>query len=231
MTTTTAPRRASKAKRTTKPARAARAAAVDLPPHPTRGRKLPAEILDDAEVEALLRACSMRSPSGLRDRALIAFLAGSGLRISEALALRPCDVQREAGSVRVLHGKGDRSRTSAVAESALVLLDRWLDVRAGLGAKRSAPVFCCVSAGKVGGAMSASAVRQMLARRRERAGIERRVHAHGLRHKHASDLVARGLPLNVIGGQLGHAHVSTTSLYVQRLNPRHVVEAVRSALD
>ena len=73
-----------------------------------KGRRFPAELLSPEEVLALLRACSSRARTGIRNRALIAVLYRGGLRISEALALRPKDVDQAAGTVTVLHGKGDQ---------------------------------------------------------------------------------------------------------------------------
>lgn len=58
----------------------------------TKGRKFPPEVLKEDEVRALMGACSKRAPTGVRNRALIALLWRSGLRISEALALMPADV-------------------------------------------------------------------------------------------------------------------------------------------
>jgi integrase/recombinase XerD len=80
-------------------------------PHPTKGRKLPGEVLTPAEVSRLIRACG-RGPCGIRNAGLIAMMFGTGLRISEALALRPSDLDLPNGMVRVKHGKGDRARPS-----------------------------------------------------------------------------------------------------------------------
>ncbi|PZR69978.1 MAG: hypothetical protein DLM63_00450 [Solirubrobacterales bacterium] len=74
-------------------------------------RRRPAEILTEGEVLALIRACSSTAPSGARNRALIAVLWRSGLRVGEALALELRDVDLHAGTLRIRHGKGDRSRT------------------------------------------------------------------------------------------------------------------------
>lgn len=185
-----------------------------MKPHPTRGKKLPRDILDDAELDALLRACSLRAPSGIRDRALIAFLAGSGLRISEALDLRVGDVDRKTGLVHVIRGKGSRPRVVAVDESTLVMLDRWLEVRAALGAKRSDPLFCAITTGKVGKRIHTSSMRHMLRRRAARAGIEKRVHLHGLRHAYANKRCRLGVPILHVSAELGHKNVSGTMLYL-----------------
>ena len=73
--------------------------------------KLAAEPLTRAEVNALLAQCSRRAPTGIRNRALITVLYRTGLRIFEALALQPKDVDLDNGTLRVLHGKGDKMRT------------------------------------------------------------------------------------------------------------------------
>jgi integrase/recombinase XerD len=71
---------------------------------PNKDRKYPAEVLTADEVQALIGACSARSANGVRNRALIALLYRSGLRVSEIVALRPSDVDLRTHSVRVLHG-------------------------------------------------------------------------------------------------------------------------------
>lgn len=64
-----------------------------------KGRKLPPEVLTDAEVQCLIRDCSHRAPTGLRNRALIVTLYRGGLRIEEALSLYPKDLDPERGTV------------------------------------------------------------------------------------------------------------------------------------
>jgi site-specific recombinase XerD len=67
--------------------------------------QLDTDLLTTAEVEALLRACSSRATTGVRNRALIALLWRTGLRISEALALKPKDVELSSGLLTVQHGR------------------------------------------------------------------------------------------------------------------------------
>ena len=158
-----------------------------------KGRRFPAELLSPDEVRALLCACSSRAPTGIRNRALVAVLYRGGLRISEALALRPKDVDQGAGTVTVLHGKGDQRRTIGMDPAAFGLLERWLDKRRSLGLPARRPIFCTLR----GEPIDSSYVRRLLPRLAARAGIEKRVHAHGLRHAHAAELAAKGLPANV----------------------------------
>lgn len=189
-----------------------------------KGRRFPAELLSPEEVRALLRACSARAPTGIRNRALIAVLYRGGLRISEALALYAKDVDQAVGTVTVLHGKGDQRRTVGMDPAAFALLERWLDKRRALGLSARRPVFCTLR----GEAIDSSYVRRLLPRLAARAGIEKRVHAHGLRHAHAAELAAEGLPVNVVQQQLGHGSLATTDRYLRHIAPRERVEAMRA---
>ena len=186
-------------------------------------RRLPPEVLNDAEVCALMGACGRYAPTGLRNRALIALLYRTGLRINEALTLYPKDLELTDGSVRVLHGKGGRSRTVGLDPGAAAVIARWLDARSGLGLGGRHPVFCTLR----GHPMAAAYVRVLLKRLAARAGIDKRVHAHGLRHTHAAQLRAEGVDIGIISKQLGHASISTTARYLDHLAPRAVIEAMR----
>jgi len=193
-------------------------------PANNKGRRFPAELLSCDEVRALIRACSARAPTGIRNRALIAVLYRGGLRVSEALALRPKDVDQSAGTLVVLHGKGDQRRTVGMDPAAFALLERWLDKRRSLGVSARRAVFCTLA----GGPLDSSYVRRLLPRLAVRAGIDKRVHAHGLRHAHAAELVAEGMPVNVIQQQLGHGSLATTDRYLRHIAPRERVEAMRA---
>ena len=109
-------------------------------PSPNKGRRFPAEPLTKREVDALIASCSNRAKTGVRNRALIAVLYRSGIRIGEALALKPADVDLDNGTVRVLHGKGDRSRTVGIDAGACALVERWLEARRQLVAAAATPV-------------------------------------------------------------------------------------------
>ena len=147
-----------------------------------------------------------------------------GLRISEALALELRDVDLEAGTLRVRHGKGDKSRTVGLDEQTGALLARWLDRRRGLGPGARAPIFCTLR----GGRMDPSYVRHLLPRLAGRANIVRRVHAHGLRHTYAAELARERTPINVIRDALGHTSLAVTDRYLRDVAPMHVIEAMRA---
>src|SRR5690606_9028381 len=146
-----------------------------------------------------------------------------GLRLNEALELRPKDVDRETGAVRVLCGKGGRARTVGLDEGALALLDRWLAVRASWSPLSQAPLFC----NRTGGKLRRAYVRRLMGQPGAKAGIAKRVHAHGLRHTHAAELRAEGVDVGIISKQLGHASIATTVRYLDHIAPVAVVEAMQ----
>jgi site-specific recombinase XerD len=190
----------------------------------TKGRRLPPEPLTEGEVGALLAACSRRAPTGIRNRALIVLLWRGGLRVSEALALKPDDLDPDAGTVRVLHGKGDRSRVIGLDPGAFLFVERWLECRRRLRLARAGPLLCTLD----GRPLHASYVRQLLPRLARKAGITKRCHAHGLRHTLAVELRREGVDVGVISRQLGHGSIATTARYLDHVAPLEVVEAMRA---
>lgn len=192
------------------------------------GKKYPAEILTADEVGRLMAACGRRGPTGLRNRAIIVVLWRGGLRISEALALAPRDVDLDLGTVTVRHGKGNKRRVVGLDPQALAVIERWLDARRRLGVARSAPLFCTITRGNVGHRVAAAYFREALHNLGRRAGIEKRVHPHGLRHTHAVELMREGVPLPVIQKQLGHNDLKTTADYLDHLLPGEVIAAMQN---
>ena len=90
-----------------------------------KGKRPPHSLTMD-EMEALIEANSKTSTNGLRARALLAVMGYAGLRAAEAVALRPHDVDVDAGTVFVRNGKGDQHRTAPMFKEGKLHLDRWL---------------------------------------------------------------------------------------------------------
>ena len=178
---------------------------------PNKGRKLPPELLTADDVRALLAACSTTAPTGRRNRALLAVLYRAGLRLEEALSLTPDGVDVEAGVLHV--GRRGTGRVAGIDPGALALVEAWVMARSALGLPDDAPLFCTLT----GGPLHPAYVRQLLPRLAAKAGIEKRVHAQGLRHTHAAELAAEGLPVEVIQAQLGHESLASTDRYLKRI--------------
>jgi site-specific recombinase XerD len=189
-----------------------------------KGQRYPAEILTADEVRALIRACSNRAATGVRNRALLVLLYRAGCRISEVLRLRPKDLDRAAGTVTVLRGKGGKRRTIGLDPGAFAVVERWLDVRTKRGISGRAPIICTLK----GKPLASAYARALMPRLARRARIEKRVHAHGLRHTHAPELALEGHPMNLIQAQLGHASLSTTSRYLAHIAPTQLIAAMRA---
>jgi integrase/recombinase XerC len=186
-------------------------------------RRLDADLLTQGDVESLIRACSNRASTGIRNRAMIALAWRSGLRIGEVLALKPKDVDLDAGTVTVQHGKGDKRRVVGLDAGTAALLARWLDVRKQRGINGRAPIICTLTGGEV----EQSYVRHLLPRLAAKAGIEKRVHAHALRHAYAVELEREGATISTIRDLLGHSSASVTDRYLRRLGAGEAVEFSR----
>jgi site-specific recombinase XerD len=136
----------------------------------------------------------------------------------------PKDLNSDAGTIRVLRGKGRKPRLVALDAGAWAVLQVWLERRSQLGISTRAPLFCTLQ----GDSIKTAYVRAMLPRLARKAGIQRRVHPHAFRHSFAFELVNERTPLHVVQAALGHASIATTDRYVRHLNPTAVVEALRS---
>ena len=190
-----------------------------------KGTKFPPEPLSPAEARALLQAAGQtRSRTiSVRNQALVVTLWRAGLRVSEALALKPSDVDADTCTIRVLRGKGSKSRTVGMDPEAFAVLGRWLDRRRDLRIDARLPLFCTLT----GDPLDDRYVRTALRRAADRAGIAKRVHPHGLRHTMAVELVREGVPLPEIQDQLGHASLDGTSHYIRSLYPNGAIDRMR----
>ena len=195
-----------------------------LPDPQSSSNSRPIEILTPEEIKSLLRACSGRAPTGIRNRALLVLGWRGGLRLGEVLALHPKDLDPEAGTVNVLRGKGGKQRTVGLDPTAFALIERWLDTRRNRGLNGRSPLICTLR----GQPILQSYVRGLMTRLGKKAALEKRVHFHGLRHAHAHELAREHTPINVIQRQLGHSNISTTHVYLCKIAPQEVIEAMQA---
>ncbi|MGI8749965.1 MAG: tyrosine-type recombinase/integrase, partial [Thermoleophilaceae bacterium] len=193
-----------------------------------KGKSYPAEVLTPDELREMLRQLPKSGPFRFRNRALIVCMWRCGLRIAEALALEVRDVDLKMGTLTVRHGKGDKRRVVGIDPQAGRELERWLEARQQLGLDAAEPVFCTLTLPYRGRPMSYTNAREMLQGLGRKAGIQKRVHLHGLRHTHAFELMQEGVPLPIIQKQLGHSDLITTARYVDHLAPVHVIKAMQA---
>jgi integrase/recombinase XerD len=182
-------------------------------------------VLDAGEVEALLATFS-RAPTSVRNRALVKTMWRAGLRVAEALALQPDDLDPKAGTIRVREGKGGKERIVAMGPLAWEDLRAWLKVRRLRKLPDGAPVFCTLS----GASLAPQYVRATLKRKAVQAGFQdaSRVHPHAFRHAFAVELHKAGKPLDHIRRLLGHKSLKTTQVYLERIDPSEVYASAQS---
>jgi integrase/recombinase XerD len=202
---------------------------------PKLPRRLPV-YLTPPEVARLLEAAyKNRSPRvGLRDWALLAFLYGTGLRISEALALTYGDLTYQDGiphAIRV-KGKGDRERVVVLSPTAQRALHQWLKHRNLEGHPTSPYIWSHTSGPRRGEPFSVRAVEAMVKRVARRAGLKdwARITPHKLRHSYASALVEAGRGIDEVKELLGHSSIATTQVYVH-VSRKRLEEAARALPD
>jgi integrase/recombinase XerD len=186
---------------------------------PTPARRLPKAIPVESVVALIEAAGAVEGPRGVRDRALLELLYGTGARISEAVGLAVDDLDRAQASVR-LAGKGGKERIVPVGSYALKAVEDYL-VRgrpalaaAGKGGARGGALFLNVR----GGALSRQSAWSILRAAAERAGGAGGVDVpavspHTLRHSFATHLLDGGADVRVVQELLGHASVTTTQVY------------------
>ena len=178
---------------------------------PAVPKRLPKALPYDS-VAALIEASGdLETASGLRDRALVELLYGTGTRISEAVGLAVDDVDLESLTL-VVTGKGGKQRLLPLGDLAAAAVDSYLiRGRPGLAlAGRGTPSLFLNSRG---GPMSRQSAYAVVTRAAERAGITASVSPHSLRHSFATHLLERGADVRVVQELLGHASVTTTQIY------------------
>jgi integrase/recombinase XerD len=185
---------------------------------PRAWKSLPRHLSVD-EVDRLLAQPDVKTPRGLRDRALIEVLYATGLRVTELISLRPADVNLEA-SYLTCTGKGEKQRIVPMGDEAAVWVRRYLsDGRAVLLGKRSsARLF--VNARRGGPGLTRVGFWKILKAYGRSAGVTAGLSPHMLRHSFATHLLERGADLRAIQMMLGHADLSTTQIYTHVLQQR-----------
>jgi len=189
---------------------------------PKLPRRLPKNLSED-RVEALLATPDVATVLGLRDRAMLETLYATGLRVSELTGLKLAQVSLDIGVVRVL-GKGSKERLVPLGEEAISWIKRYLETaRIPLAAKGRTDAMFVTSRG---GPLTRQAFWALLKRYAVKAGIPpATLSPHVLRHAFATHLLNHGADLRVVQLLLGHADITTTTIYThvarERLKALH----------
>ncbi len=170
--------------------------------------------LTEIQVERLLNSPDVSTPLGLRDRTMLELIYASGLRVSELVGLKTLHLSLSDGIVRVM-GKGSKERLVPFGEVARDWLQRYLTEARPVLLKghQTEDLFTTVRGKHVGEAMTRAMFWQLIKRYALQAGIQETISPHTLRHAFATHLLNHGADLRAVQMLLGHADISTTTIY------------------
>lgn len=197
-------------------------------------QKVPRYVVTEKEALQLIDQPDIKTPLGIRDRAVLELFYGTGLRNSELRQLKMDQVDLERGLLRIDHGKGGKARVVPLGEEALVWLEEYLnEVRPQL--LRSPEQQLVFPSPRTGGLMPRSTTSWIVSQVAKKAGIAKNVTPHVLRHACATHMLRRGANVRHLQVLLGHSSLDTTQIYtrvevsdlakvVRRCHPREQVE-------
>jgi integrase/recombinase XerD len=170
--------------------------------------------LSEEQVDALLSAPDTNTALGLRDKAMLELLYASGLRVTELVKLKTLHVSLNEGVLRIM-GKGSKERLVPFGDMARDSLTDYMQNARGalLGAKQTDDLFVTTSGPKAGTAMSRIMFWQLIKKYAVLSGITAPLSPHTLRHAFATHLLNHGADLRSVQVLLGHADISTTTIY------------------
>jgi len=168
-----------------------------------KGRKLP-EVLTSDELKGLLKQPNQKAPTGLRNLCILAIMSYAGLRSAEIINLKPSHINLQTGEIVVRGGKGKKDRILWVQEEVIELLRKWRKVRP------EGDLFFSTLKGSI---LSDRYLRDMVKRYAKRAGINKNISPHTLRHTFATDLLRQTKNIRLVQKALGHSDLSTTMIY------------------
>ena len=176
------------------------------------------EVLSLEEIDAMINAIPREKDEALRNETIIEMLYGSGLRVSELINLRLSRINFEEGYM-LIEGKGNKERVVPVSPRAMDLVNLWLEQRAMLNIADDASDILFLN--RRGKRLTRVMIFYIVRDLAERAGINRKISPHTLRHSFATHLLEGGANLRSIQELLGHESLTTTELYVH-LDRRHL---------
>jgi len=167
------------------------------------------EVLTASEQEALLAQPNPRYPTGARNKTMIQLMLDTGIRLAEACNLRWKDIDLNTGKLMVRQGKNSKDRSLWIGEEDLESLRTWRERQAKDVTGNPAHIFTTLA----GKPVSRRYVQKMVGRLAAKAGIQKNVHPHTLRHSFATDLYRDTSKIRLVQKALGHSDLSTTMIY------------------
>ena len=184
--------------------------------HVERGEKKLPQILTGREVELLLAQPSASDPKGLRDKAMLEVMYATGMRVTELIELNVEDVNLELGIVKCCNQK--KNRSIPLYPAALKAVSLYIrEVRVGMV---SDPAERALFVNISGARMSRQGFWKLLKHYQAKAGIEKEITPHTLRHSFAVHLLENGADLGSLQELMGHSDISSTQMYTHMINQK-----------
>jgi integrase/recombinase XerC len=175
---------------------------------PKQDKHLP-EFLREEEMMDALNAIETHSATGIRDRAILEFFYGTGMRLSELVTVNVNDIDLTSGTVRIF-GKGRKERVLPMGRHSGEILRQYLTRRVEFRPKAGEQALFLNRTGK---RISPRGVQLLVKKRLQQVSEKKKLSPHILRHTFATHLLDRGADLNAVKELLGHASLSTTQMY------------------
>jgi site-specific recombinase XerD len=167
-------------------------------PYPKSEKKLPI-VLSQQEVQQMFDACH-----NLKHKVILALLYATGMRVSELINLKWSNIDRSRMIINIIAGKGNKDRQVMLPEALIPLLERYF---------RTYQTRNFILSGQFSEQYSATSIGQVMKQLAEKAGINKRVYTHLMRHNCFTHMVENGIDINLIQKLAGHSNVKTTLLY------------------
>lgn len=176
---------------------------------PKLPKKLP-NFLYPEELKGLFDAPDLKTPQGMRDKAILEVIYGTGLRVAEVVRMNKNDLDFDEGEIKVL-GKGSKERIVLFGSHAKSALHNYINNarRQLLSGKKNPALFV----NRRGSRITARSVERMIVHYTKKAGLTKKVTPHTLRHSFATHLLSGGADLRMVQELLGHVSLSTTQVY------------------
>ncbi|HCN38197.1 MAG TPA: site-specific tyrosine recombinase XerD [Bacteroidetes bacterium] len=182
---------------------------ADLIESPKLKRNLP-EVLSVDEINKILDSVDLSEKAGIRDRAILETMYACGLRVSELINLETNRIEFEEKLITVT-GKGSKERIIPIGKYALNYIEKYINELRNFIKKEKSSNFLFLNLR--GGKLSRMAIWNVVSKYAHKAGIEKEIHPHTLRHSFATHLLEGGADIRIIQELLGHSDISTTQIY------------------
>ena len=187
---------------------------IDKIPYPKSDKKLP-QVLSVEEVQKMFNVCE-----NLKHKVILALLYSCGLRVSELINLRWRNIDRSRMIINIIGGKGNKDRQVMLTKSLIPLLEKYY---------KEYKTKDYILGGQFGEQYSSRSVLQVMKQLGSKAGINKRVWTHQMRHNSFTHLVEKGVDINLISRLAGHQNVKTTLIYTHISH--NIVSKISSPLE